>query len=111
MSAVKQMRNEVKKYIDSADEKVVKMVHAMLEVDAEDIHKQMVMEERASYLKGEGKSFSWDEVKDMADTKKFKLSASQFKLVEQEKEKHLKGKSKSYSWPEAKEIIRGKRKL
>jgi hypothetical protein len=35
MSAVKQMRNEVKKYIDSADEKVVKMVHAMLEVDAE----------------------------------------------------------------------------
>ena len=29
------MRNEVKKYIDSADEKVVKMVHAMLEVDAE----------------------------------------------------------------------------
>jgi predicted transcriptional regulator len=35
MSAVKQMRNEVKKYIDNADEKVVKMVHAMLEVDAE----------------------------------------------------------------------------
>lgn len=29
------MRNEVKKYIDSADEKVVKKVHAMLEVDAE----------------------------------------------------------------------------
>ena len=29
------MRNEVKKYIDSADEKMVKMVHAMLEVDAE----------------------------------------------------------------------------
>lgn len=35
MSAVKKMRSEVKKYIDSADEKVVKMVHAMLEVDAE----------------------------------------------------------------------------
>jgi uncharacterized protein HemY len=29
------MRSEVKKYIDTADEKVVKMVHAMLEVDAE----------------------------------------------------------------------------
>jgi hypothetical protein len=111
MSAVKQMRNEVKKYIDSADEKVVKMVHAMLEADADDLRKQLVMEERASYLKGEGKSFNWDEVKDMADTKKFKLSADQLKLVEQEKEKHIKGKSKSYSWPEAKEIIRGKRKL
>lgn len=111
MSAVKKMRNEVKKYIDSADEKVVKMVHAMLEVDADDLRKQMVMEERATYLKGEGKSFSWDEVKDMGDTRKIKLSADQLKMVEQEKEKHLKGKSKSYSWPEAKEIIRGKRKL
>ena len=35
MDAVKKMRNEVKKYIDTADEKVVKMMHAMLEVDAE----------------------------------------------------------------------------
>jgi predicted transcriptional regulator len=35
MSAVKQMRKDVKKYIDTADDKVVKMVHAMLEVDAE----------------------------------------------------------------------------
>jgi uncharacterized protein HemY len=33
MDPVKRMRNEVKKYIDTADEKVVKMVHAMLEVD------------------------------------------------------------------------------
>ena len=29
------MRIEVKKYIDTADEKVVKMMHAMLEVDAD----------------------------------------------------------------------------
>lgn len=35
MNAVNQMRKEVKEYIDSADEKVVKMVHAMLEADAE----------------------------------------------------------------------------
>lgn len=35
MDPVKRMRSEVKKYIDTADEKVVKMVHAMLEVDAE----------------------------------------------------------------------------
>lgn len=48
---------------------------------------------------------------DMGDTKKFKLSADQLKMVEQEKEKHLKEKSKSYGWPEAKDIIRGKRKL
>lgn len=35
MNTVKIMRQEVKKYIDTADEKVVKMVHAMLEVDAD----------------------------------------------------------------------------
>ena len=36
------------------------------EADTDDLRKQLVMEERAKYLKGEGKSFSWDEVKDMA---------------------------------------------
>ncbi len=35
MKADKIMRQEVKKYIDTADEKVVKMMHAMLEVDAD----------------------------------------------------------------------------
>lgn len=35
MNSVKVMRQEVKKYIDTADEKVVKMIHAMLEVDSD----------------------------------------------------------------------------
>ncbi len=35
MNAEKTMRQEVKKYIDTPDVKVVKMAHAMLEVDAE----------------------------------------------------------------------------
>jgi hypothetical protein len=35
MSNVKALRQEVKKYIDTADEKVVKMMHAMLEIDAD----------------------------------------------------------------------------
>lgn len=34
MDAMKKMRENVKIYIETADEKVVKMVHAMLEVDA-----------------------------------------------------------------------------
>jgi hypothetical protein len=37
--------------------------------DTDDLRKQLVMEERASYLKGEGKSYSWDEVKEMAMNK------------------------------------------
>ncbi len=35
MNTDKIMRHEVKKYIDTADLKVVKMMHAMLEVDAD----------------------------------------------------------------------------
>ena len=35
MNTEKVMRQEVKKYIDTADIKVVKMMHAMLEVDAD----------------------------------------------------------------------------
>ena len=32
---LKELRQEVKRYIDNADEKVVKMMYAMLETDAE----------------------------------------------------------------------------
>jgi TRAP-type C4-dicarboxylate transport system substrate-binding protein len=35
MDRLKTMRQEVKKYIETADAKVVKMMHAMLEVDAD----------------------------------------------------------------------------
>ena len=35
MKEVSALRKEVKRYIDTADEKVVKMIHAMLEVEQE----------------------------------------------------------------------------
>jgi predicted transcriptional regulator len=35
MKEVTVLRKEVKRYIDTADEKVVKMIHAMLEVEQE----------------------------------------------------------------------------
>lgn len=35
MDELEYMRNEVKKYIERADEKTVKMIHAMLEIDAD----------------------------------------------------------------------------
>jgi predicted transcriptional regulator len=35
MKGVTILRKEVKRYIDTADEKVVKMIHAMLEVEQE----------------------------------------------------------------------------
>ena len=53
MDAVKQMRLEVKRYIDTADEKVVKMMHAMLEVEQEsDWWDELSDEARASIDKG-----------------------------------------------------------
>jgi hypothetical protein len=36
------------------------------EADAVDLRKKLIREEREKYLRGEGKSFSWEEVKTMA---------------------------------------------
>ena len=36
------------------------------EESIDDLRKQLVMEERERYMKGKGKSYSWDEVKEMA---------------------------------------------
>lgn len=69
MDAVKQMRSEVKKYIDAADAKVVKMVHAMLEVEKEsdwwqDEEILSIVEERsAEYKSGKVKSIPWGTAK------------------------------------------------
>ena len=40
--------------------------------DSEGLRKQQVMEERTQYLKGEGKSFTWDKVKALAISKERK---------------------------------------
>lgn len=37
MEQVKDLRKEVMDYIETADEKTVRMIHAMLEVDVEEI--------------------------------------------------------------------------
>jgi hypothetical protein len=39
------------------------------ETDALDLRKQLIQEERQKYRRGEGKSFSWEEVKEMAINK------------------------------------------
>ena len=69
MDAVKQMRSEVKKYIDIADAKVVKMMHAMLEVEKEsdwwqDEEILSIVEERsAEYKSGKVKGIPWETAK------------------------------------------------
>jgi len=39
------------------------------EADTSDLRKQLIQEERQKYLLGEGKSYSWDQVKEMAVNK------------------------------------------
>ncbi|HMI61347.1 MAG TPA: hypothetical protein VK518_10570 [Puia sp.] len=36
------------------------------EADATDLRKKLILEEREKYLRGEGNSYSWEEVKNMA---------------------------------------------
>jgi hypothetical protein len=35
----------------------------------EDVRRQLIQEERAAYLRGEGKSYSWQQIKEMAINK------------------------------------------
>ena len=69
MKAVKLMREEVKKYIDTADAKVLKMMHAMLEVEREgnwwqDEKVLSIIEERsADYKSGKVTGIPWGTAK------------------------------------------------
>lgn len=44
-------------------------VGARDEVEVVDLRKELIQEERSKYLRGEGRSFSWEEVKTMARNK------------------------------------------
>ena len=69
MDAIKQLRKEVKEYIDAADAKVVKMVHAMLEAEKEthwledEAVLSLVEERSAEYKSGKVKAIPWDRAK------------------------------------------------
>lgn len=69
MDSIKQLRTEVKKLIDVADPKVVKMVHAMLEIEQESdwLNNEQVLsviEERsAEYKSGKVKGVEWQQAK------------------------------------------------
>ena len=107
--------------------------------DADDIRKHLVMEERASYLKTEDKSFGWDEVKDMVTSLSVKDKLHQYidvadeqklqaiytlledeinwsytkediELFHQRRQNHLDGTSKSYTAGESLNAARQQKK-
>ncbi len=62
------IREKLHQFIDEMDDKKAEAFYTLLadENDAGAQRKKLVQAEREVYLKGEGKSFSWEEVKDMA---------------------------------------------
>ena len=68
MSLVKTLREEVKKYIDNADDHVLKMIHAMLKADSEiDWWDELEDDEKESIRRGladldKGRTISHEEV-------------------------------------------------
>ena len=62
--------------IEHSDSKLLKMIYALVREyhDSDDTlmdkRKLLIREERERYLRGEGKSYSWEEVKKMATGKR-----------------------------------------
>jgi len=67
-----EIKSKLHQKIDSGDEKLLRIIYALVKEysddkdDIDEARKNLVMEERARYLAGEGKSYSWEEVKNMA---------------------------------------------
>lgn len=69
-----ELRNTVKEYINTADLRLLKMIKALAESYQKDEQEltlseeqyQMINKRRAAHLKGESKSFTWEEVKQNA---------------------------------------------
>lgn len=65
------IRQKLHQFIDTIEDKKAAAIYALLEdeMDTALLRKKLVMAERDIYISGEGKSFSWDEVKEMAMNK------------------------------------------
>ncbi len=69
--ATKNLRNTVKEYINTADIRLLKIIKALAESYQNDEQELMLSEEqyrkidqrREAHLKGESKSFTWEQVK------------------------------------------------
>jgi hypothetical protein len=66
------MRKKLVDYMKVADDKKVKAIYTMVEDEIETglQRRKLIQAERDRYLSGEGKSFNWEEVKQMATDKR-----------------------------------------
>ncbi len=65
------IRQKLHEFIDTIEDKKAEAIYTLLidEIDVDEKRKKLVYSEREKYLRGEGKSYSWDEVKQMAMNK------------------------------------------
>lgn len=65
------IRQRLHHFIDTIEDKKAVAIYTLLEdeMDADAQRKKLVIAEREKYLKGEGRSYSWEEVKAMATDK------------------------------------------
>jgi hypothetical protein len=74
---VAEIKTRLHDQIEQSDERLLKMVYALMQEhgqekteDLDNARRKLIQAERESYLAGEGKSYSWDEVKNMAINRK-----------------------------------------
>ncbi|MCW3111138.1 MAG: hypothetical protein JWQ09_5644 [Segetibacter sp.] len=65
------IRQKLHEFIDTIEDKKAEAIYTLFidEIDIDAKRKRIVQAEREKYFNGEGKSYSWDEVKQMAMNK------------------------------------------
>ena len=62
------IREKLHQFIDSIEDKKAEAIYTLFEneIDTDVLRHKLIQAEREKYLRGEGKSYSWDEVKQLA---------------------------------------------
>lgn len=62
------IRRKLHQFIDSMEDKKAAAIYTLLEgeIDTDAQRKRLVLAEREQYLRGDGSSYTWDDVKEMA---------------------------------------------
>jgi len=62
------IRRKLHQFIDAIEDKKAEAIYTLFEdeIDSDHQRRRLIRVERENYLRGEGKSYTWDEVKEMA---------------------------------------------
>jgi hypothetical protein len=68
------IRQKLHQFIDAIEDKKAAAIYTLFEdeIDTDSQRRKLIQAEREKYFRGEGKSYSWDEVKQMAMNKEMR---------------------------------------